>query len=171
MGGGELGGGELGGSLEHPRQCGGAPSGWASPWGCRAGQSRQARPGEAQGAGLREGGRWPRPKRVRGWGFGVRGRVRTLIPWHIDPAAVPPPQSPAPPPPPSRIPNTTPPFCPTLVRVRARARVRARVRVRVRVRVWVGARARARARARVRARALPSNLGVHGGGLLLVARL
>ena len=33
-----------------PRGGGGAPSGWASPWECRADQSRQARPEEAQGA-------------------------------------------------------------------------------------------------------------------------
>ena len=35
-----------------PRGGGGAPSGRASPWECRAAQSRQARPEEAQGERL-----------------------------------------------------------------------------------------------------------------------
>ena len=36
-----------GGWLERGRGSGGEPSGWASAWECRAGQSRQARPEEA----------------------------------------------------------------------------------------------------------------------------
>ena len=41
-----------------PRGGGGAPSGGASPWECRAARSRQARPEEAQGAswGTAKGG-------------------------------------------------------------------------------------------------------------------
>eukprot|EP00964_Phaeocystis_antarctica_P018194 scaffold10072_cov27-Phaeocystis_antarctica.AAC.2 len=46
-GGGEI-GGFGGGSLEHPRWWRGAPSGPASSWECRAAQSYQARPKEAQ---------------------------------------------------------------------------------------------------------------------------
>ena len=45
-----------------PRGGGGAPSGWASLWECRAAQSRQARPEEAQGAswGAAKGGHFDR---------------------------------------------------------------------------------------------------------------
>ena len=45
--GGEI-GGFGGGKLEHPRQWLGAQCGPASSWECRAAQSRQARPEEAQ---------------------------------------------------------------------------------------------------------------------------
>ena len=47
------------------RGTGWAPSGWASPWECRAAQSRQARPQEVQ---------------EPSWG--------TAKGWHLDPAVV-----------------------------------------------------------------------------------
>ena len=76
----------LGAARLSPRGGGGAPSGWASLWECRAARSRQARPEEAQGGelGRCQGGHFERDAahqlRVQlGRGIEAKARADVLV--------------------------------------------------------------------------------------------